>query len=308
MGLYQLAGIHLSQDPPNFEAGRLAIDAMAAIIEGLPGRLGEDESTIRGRAGAVAHGIRPAKRAARPAGAEPPIPPAPSRPIPPLNRNSVHCPEIRSRSEAPQGTMVTMEHPSAAELEAGLDHIRRSPADYGRLELIARRPAVDEREVLAEGRLSVGQGLEGDTWPVRSSTSSVDGGPHPAKQLTIMNARAIALMAGGRDQWALAGDQLYVDLDISAANLPPGTRLAIGSAVVEITEPPHLGCQKFSARFGLDALRFVNSPVGRELHLRGVNARIVVGGTVRAGDRITKVESAAAADIDDRAGDVAGLV
>jgi len=174
-------------------------------------------------------------------------------------------------------------------LEQSLDHIREAPADGGTVELIARRPAEDEREVLAEARLDTHDGLEGDTWGVRGSSRTSDGGPNPDSQLTLMNARAAAAIAGERERWALAGDQLYVDLDLSLTNLPPGSRVQIGSAVIEFSETPHTGCAKFSARFGVDALKFVNSPVGRELRLRGANCRVVVAGTVRAGDAIRKL-------------------
>ncbi|MDQ2942243.1 MAG: MOSC domain-containing protein [Candidatus Dormibacteraeota bacterium] len=174
-------------------------------------------------------------------------------------------------------------------LEGSLDHIREAPADGGTLELIARRPAVDEREVLSEARLDLKDGLEGDTWRLRGSSRTADGGPSLDAQLTLMSARAAAAIAGEREHWPLAGDQLYVDLDLSRTNLPPGTRVQIGSAVIEFSEAPHTGCAKFSARFGNDALRFVNSPVGRELRLRGANCRVVVAGTVRAGDVIRKL-------------------
>ena len=182
-------------------------------------------------------------------------------------------------------------HLSTEAIEAGLDEIRRSPTDRGVVALIVRRPAVDQRDVLEEGTLDALVGLVGDTWPDRSSRRTEDGSPHPDMQLNIMNARAIRLLADSpdRDRWALAGDQLYLDLDLSEANLPAGTRLALGTAVIEITGQPHTGCEKFSARFGVDALRFVNSPVGRELHLRGINARVVESGLVRAGDAVHKL-------------------
>jgi hypothetical protein len=178
---------------------------------------------------------------------------------------------------------------STVALEAGLVDVRDSPPDGGIVELIVRRPAVGEREVLAEGRLVAEAGLAGDTWPVRSSTRMKDGSPHPDMQLTVMNSRAALLVARDPDRRRLAGDQLYVDLDLSPANLPAGTRLAVGSAVIEVTDQPHLGCAKFAARFGADAWRFVNSRAGRELRLRGLNARVVVSGTVRAGDVIRKL-------------------
>lgn len=180
-------------------------------------------------------------------------------------------------------------HLTQAELEAGLDHIRQAPAAAGQLELIVRRPAVDAREVLAAGELDERAGLVGDTWSARPSARTADGGPHPEMQLTLMNARVIALLAQTREHWALAGDQLFVDLDLSTANLPAGTRLRIGQAVVEVTAEPHTGCAKFSARFGREALIFVNGPAGKALRLRGLNARIVQSGRIAAGDAVIKL-------------------
>jgi MOSC domain-containing protein YiiM len=185
-----------------------------------------------------------------------------------------------------------MQQLSSAALEAGLDRVRDSPSNNGTVALIVRRPAVDAREVLSEATLDARQGLVGDTWQVRASTSTTDGSPHPDRQLTVMNDRAALLVADEPDRRQLAGDQLYVDLDLSTANVPAGTRLAVGSAVIEVSEQPHLGCVKFAARFGEDAWRFVNSRVGRELRLRGLNARVVVSGTVRPGDTIRKLPAA----------------
>jgi MOSC domain-containing protein YiiM len=176
-------------------------------------------------------------------------------------------------------------------LEDRLDHIREAPADAGTVELIAVRPAEDEREILTEARLDLHEGVVGDTWRARGSSRTPDGGPNPESQLTLMNARAAAAIAGERDRWVLAGDQLYVDLDLSISNLPPGSRVQIGSAVIEFSEAPHTGCAKFSARFGNDSLRFVNSTVGRELRLRGANCRVVMPGIVRPGDAIRKLPS-----------------
>ena len=184
-----------------------------------------------------------------------------------------------------------LQHAELTGLEQSLDHIREAPEDGGTVELIARRPAEDEREVLTEARLNTHDGLEGDTWRARGSSRTPDGAANPEAQLTLMNARAAAAIAGERERWALAGDQIYVDLDLSRTNLPPGSRVQIGSAVIEFSEAPHTGCAKFSARFGNDALRFVNSQTGRELRLRGANCRVVVAGTVRPGDTIKKLPS-----------------
>jgi len=182
-----------------------------------------------------------------------------------------------------------MRHRTLEELATGLDRIRSAPADAGTLEMIVRRPAVDEREVLAEGRLTAEDGLAGDHWRARGSRSMPDGSADPDRQLTVMSSRYVDLLCGGdRSVWPLAGDQLYVDLDLSVANLPPGTRLAVGEALVEVTEPPHTGCAKFSARFGSEALRLANSPEGRELRLRGLHVRVVEPGVVRPGDTIRK--------------------
>ena len=173
-------------------------------------------------------------------------------------------------------------------LEAGLDAVRAAPPDTGRVELIVRRPEVDARELIEEATLDPEDGLVGDNWHVKPSLKT--GAPNPEAQLTVMNARVTGLVAGeDRERWALAGDQLYVDLDLSYRNVPPGTRLRVGEAVIEVTDEPHRGCGKFSSRFGVEALKFVNSAVGRELNMRGINTRIVTGGVVRTGDAVTKV-------------------
>jgi hypothetical protein len=183
-----------------------------------------------------------------------------------------------------------VQHLTADELEAGLGEILRSPSAEGTVELIARRPAEGEREVLEEGELDLVEGLVGDMWRARGSKSTRDGLSNPEMQLTLMNARVVDLVAAGdRERWPLAGDQFYVDFDISEANLPAGTRLALGTGVIEVTALPHTGCVKFSARFGNAAHRFVNTKTNGHLHLRGINARVVQAGTVRRGDTIRKL-------------------
>jgi MOSC domain-containing protein YiiM len=168
------------------------------------------------------------------------------------------------------------------ELEAGLEEVCESPSDEGVLRQIVRRPAVRKREVLEFGELNQAEGLAGDSWRLRGKN------PHPDVQLTVMNARAIALIARREDRWSLAGDQLFVDLDLSERNLPAGTRLAIGTAVIEVSDEPHTGCGHFVERFGLDAMKLVNSPRGRTLRLRGLNARVVQAGLIRVGDTVRK--------------------
>jgi len=180
-------------------------------------------------------------------------------------------------------------HLTSAQLEAGLEEIRRSPKDAGELKLIVRRPRVNQREVLEEGQLDTVEGLVGDTWRFRASSRTPDGTPHPEMQINVMNARAAALVAQDPSRWPLAGDQLYIDLDLSHQNLPPGTRIAIGAAMLEVSSLPHTGCAKFVERFGLEAMTFVNSPVGRELCLRGINARVVESGSIRRGDVARKI-------------------
>jgi MOSC domain-containing protein YiiM len=173
-------------------------------------------------------------------------------------------------------------------LETGLAHILESPAREGTVELVVRRPAEGEREVLEEGLLDAEHGLAGDDWLARGHRRK--GGPPPlGTQLTLMNARVIALIAGDRERWPLAGDQLYVDLDLSVDNLPPGAQLEVGTAVVEVSDVPHTGCAKFTERFGSAAIRFVNGQSGRAIRLRGLNARVVENGVVKPGDTIRKL-------------------
>ena len=185
--------------------------------------------------------------------------------------------------------MEPLTHLSLAELEAGLGIIRQSPQDNGLLKLIVRRPKVDEREIVNEAELELEEGLVGDTWKARGSKATPDGSANINAQITLMNMRAIALLAQDESRWALAGDQLFVDFDLSEANIPAGTRIAIGSAILEVSATPHTGCAKFSERFGKDALKFVNSPDGKQLHLRGVNARVVQAGEIQVGNVVRKV-------------------
>ena len=179
-------------------------------------------------------------------------------------------------------------HLTPEELEAGLDHVRAVPSDNGTLAMIVARPDLMQRQVLDEGRLDATAGLVGDNWLTRGSSKTPDGLAAPDKQITVMNIRAAELVAGGREDASWAGDQLYVDFDLSIDNLPPDALLSIGDAVLEVSASPHLGCAKFVHRFGEDAMRFVNGRVGRALRLRGMNTRVVVPGTIRVGDPVTR--------------------
>src|ERR1043166_319376 len=182
-----------------------------------------------------------------------------------------------------------VKHLTTAELEAALDHLRQTPKDDGVLHLIVARPDVDEREVLDEAELHVTDGLIGDNWKVRGSRKTPDGSAHPEMQINIMNSRVTALVAQEKDRWQLAGDQLYIDMDLSKDNLPAGSRIAVGSAILEVSPLPHTGCHKFVARFGIEAMQFVNLETGKEMCLRGINARVVQGGTVKVGQTAKKI-------------------
>ncbi|HEV8698829.1 MAG TPA: MOSC domain-containing protein [Candidatus Limnocylindrales bacterium] len=182
-----------------------------------------------------------------------------------------------------------MEQREFRNLDGHLASIREPSSDGGRIELIVRRPAVDEREIVSEATLDATEGLVGDGWAARGSRATPDGSADLDAQLTLISTRVLQAIEPDRERWPLAGDQLYVDFDLSQATLPAGSRLAIGSAVIEVSETPHTGCAKFSARFGSDALRWINSPIGRAHRMRGLNARILEGGTVRTGDVIRRV-------------------
>ena len=174
------------------------------------------------------------------------------------------------------------------ELQQALGHIQDSPTDAGLIEMIVVRPNVDERSIESSAELVVGEGLVGDNYVARGNARTPDGLAHPEAQVTIMNSRVIDTVCNGeRERWPLAGDQFLVDMDLSDANLPPGTRLSLGTAVLEVSEKPHTGCAKFAQRFGLDAAKWINSDP--ELKLRGINAQVVVAGTCSVGDVITKV-------------------
>lgn len=180
-------------------------------------------------------------------------------------------------------------HMTTSEIEQGIGHTLASPKDNGHIELLVRRPKVNKREVVESGILDIENGLVGDNWLTRGSSRTNNGLGHPEMQLNLMNYRFAELIAGSRERVPLAGDQIFVDLDLSSANLPVGTRLAIGDAVIEVTAIPHLGCKKFVERFGIDAMKYANSEFGRDHNLRGINAKVIKSGHIAVGETITRL-------------------
>jgi len=180
-------------------------------------------------------------------------------------------------------------HATFEDLNAGLDSIKNSPKDNGVVELIVIRPEENERQVLDECDVSTAGGVHGDRWAKGSWKNEPDGSPHPDVQVAIMNSRCVSLLTDEKSRWALAGDQFYVDLDLSQDNLPVGQKLSIGTAILEVTDVPHTGCKLFTERYGSAATKFVNSKIGRELHLRGIHAKVIRNGIIKTGDRITKM-------------------
>jgi len=201
-----------------------------------------------------------------------------------LDMRAVLC-NLKSK----ESIMLNVQYLSMAELQAGMEHIRQAPREEGTLKMIVQRPREDKRDLVDQGELSLEEGLVGDSWKARGSKHTPDGSAALYAQITVMNARCIALLAQSEEHWALAGDQLFVDFDLSDENSPPGTRLAVGSAILEVSAEPHSGCQKFSARFGVEALKFVNSPEGKRLHLRGINTKVIQAGKIQVGDVVKKV-------------------
>ena len=178
---------------------------------------------------------------------------------------------------------------SKAELEAQLPEIQAAPKLRGSLDLIVIRPAVDQRKVLKSAELCLERGLIGDSWITRSSRHTSDKSPWIEMQLNIMSSRVIQAVTGDLKRWPLAGDQLFIDLDLSLENLPIGSQISIGETIIEVTAPPHTACKKFRVRYGDDAFRFINNPATKNMRLRGLNAKIIRGGTIESGSIVHKL-------------------
>lgn len=183
--------------------------------------------------------------------------------------------------------MTNLNHLSLSQMEAGLPHILKSPKNHGKIELLVTRPETLKRQIHEEIRIDFREGVKGDIWHFKPTSSTKDGKPHPLRQVTVMNSRLIHLLAQTKDRWALAGDQIYADLDLSSENLPIGTQLKLGDeAIIEVSDSPHNGCKKFAQRYGADAMRFVNSKFGKTQNLRGINAIVIKEGNVKLNDII----------------------
>ena len=183
---------------------------------------------------------------------------------------------------------MTVAQRTLDELTALLPRIAESPRDGGSVDMIVARPAVGERRELEVAEIDLDVGLVGDNWRARGNRRTADGSADPEAQLTVINTRVVDAVAVERERWQLAGDQLVVDLDLSHDNLPPGSRVRIGTALLEFTAAPHTGCVKYADRFGTAALRFVSGAEAMRLRLRGANARVVEAGLVRVGDLARK--------------------
>lgn len=176
-------------------------------------------------------------------------------------------------------------------LWSGWEQSEKSPKDVGTIEMIVRRPQADEREEVQQAEFDTKEGLLGDNWLARGNGSRPDGSADPEAQVTLMNSRVIQLIAGDKSRWAIAGDQVFVDFDLSSDNLPAGHRIQIGEAILEISETPHTGCAKFAKRYGAHARKFVMTDEGKQLRFRGVNAKVIQGGMIKLSDTITKLSS-----------------
>ena len=184
--------------------------------------------------------------------------------------------ELQSEAYGPQGD--SSRHRTLAALQAGLEALPALPPDSGRLVLVVRRRPDGVRETPQRVRLTPEEGVPGDGWNRRPPRDLV-------AQLAVMRRDVAELIANGQPL-TLFGDNLFADFDLSAANLPAGTRLRVGEAVVEVTPKPHNGCRKFQARFGPDAFRFVQAPPTRDQNLRGIYWRVVEAGEACVGAAI----------------------
>jgi hypothetical protein len=179
-------------------------------------------------------------------------------------------------------------HRTRAEIEAGIGPVLQSPAEGAAVEALFSRPAPGKRLDLPALEVSVSGGIAGDHWSLGCWKTLPDGSPDPDVQVSLMNRRMLHLIAGARDNWARAGNNIIVDMDLSIDNLPIGQRLRVGTAELEIGPVANTGCDFFIERYGRDACVFVNTGIAKQKRLRGVYARVVKDGQIRIGDIIRK--------------------
>jgi MOSC domain-containing protein len=172
-------------------------------------------------------------------------------------------------------------HAALEQLEKGLASLEPAPRDHGRVALLVRRVAGGVREQPARLRLTPEAGVPEDAWGRGEN-------PRLEAQISVMEIDVANLIANGQPV-TLFGDNLFLSLDLSVENLPPGSRVRVGTATMEVTPKAHNGCRKFHARFGSDALRFVSKPDLRHRNFRGIYMRVVEGGDVAPGDLVTVI-------------------
>lgn len=186
------------------------------------------------------------------------------------------APRVDSESLGDPSRYATLEH-----LERRLAALPEAPRNHGLVGLLVRRGEGGLREMPDRARLTPDGGVPGDAWGRQKE-------PSLEAQIAVMQIDVAELITNGQPL-TLFGDGLFLALDLSAANLPPGSRVRAGAATLEVTPKSHNGCRKFLSRFGADALRFVSKPDLRHRNLRGIYMRVVEGGEVATGDPVAVI-------------------